>query len=54
MLNLRELKPSTVDGLKKIYVDYKDTVQYMQKSGTAFEKAVALIILTAGGDEDAL
>lgn len=54
MINIKELQPSTVEVLKHIYTEHREIVLYMQKSGTAFEKAVALIILSAGGDEDAL
>lgn len=51
MINITQLQPSTVERLKQIYNEYKDIVLHMHKSGTAFEKAVALVILTVGDEE---
>lgn len=53
MLDIKELKPSTVEALQEIFAEYKDAVEYMQNFGTALEKAIAaMIIEAAGGRED--
>ncbi|BAW30382.1 MAG TPA: hypothetical protein PK669_00505 [Methanosarcina thermophila] len=54
MLNIEQLQPYTVETLKKICADRRDTIEHMQKFGTTFEKAVALVILTAGGEKSAV
>jgi len=38
------LKPETVEGLKKLYTEQKDVVEYMAKFGNAFERAQARVI----------
>lgn len=53
MVNIKQLQPCTVEALKQIYTERRDTIEHMQKSGTAFEKAVALVILTVGEEQDA-
>jgi len=52
MLDITQLQPSTVETLKQIYTERRDTIEHMQKYRTAFEKAVALLILTVGGERD--
>jgi hypothetical protein len=49
MLNIKDLKPSTVETLQEIFTEHKDTVEYMQNFGTALEKAIATMILEAAG-----
>lgn len=51
MINLTGLNPSTVITLKKIYSENPETVRYMEKRGTAFEKAIAAVILAASEGE---
>lgn len=53
MLNFAELQPSTIETLKQLYTEERDTIEYMKNSGTSFEKAVALVILAVGGEESA-
>ena len=53
MLDFTELQPSTVETLKQLCTEERDTIEHMKKSGTSFEKAVALVILAAGGEENA-
>jgi hypothetical protein len=54
MIDLTQLRPSTVDTLKFLYKNHKDTIDYMQKYGTLFEKSIAAMILEAaeGGKGD--
>lgn len=53
MLNLNELQPSTIDALKNIHTEHRETIFYMQRSGTNLEKAIAVMILEAvGGDKN--
>lgn len=49
MINTTEFKPSTIEAFKKIYTDKRETLEYMSKYGTTFEKAMANMILSAGG-----
>lgn len=49
MINLEELEASTVEALKKLYYEHSETVCYMEKRGTALEKAIAAVILAASG-----
>lgn len=51
MINLTGFNPSTVETLKKIYSECPETVRYMERRGTAFEKAIAAVILAASGEE---
>lgn len=51
MINLEDLEPSTVETLKKIYYENYDTIRYMEERGTAFEKAIAAVILAASVGE---
>jgi hypothetical protein len=53
MININELKASSLETLKEIYARNRDDFKYMRIFGTDFEKAVALLILTVGGEEDA-
>lgn len=53
MLDITQLQPYTIEALKQIYTERRDTIKHMQKAGTAFEKALALVILTAGGERNA-
>jgi hypothetical protein len=53
MIDINQLTPYTITALKQIYTERRETIKQMQKYGTAFEKAVALVILTAGGEESA-
>jgi hypothetical protein len=53
MLDIKQLKPSSINELKKVYTENRDNLKYMRTFGTDFEKAVALLILTVGGEEDA-
>jgi len=48
MVNIKQLKPSTVDTLKKICTDKRETLYYMSKFGSGLEKAIASIVLAAG------
>jgi hypothetical protein len=54
MIDINELKPSTIETLKTLHNEHRDTIDYMQKFGTAFEKSIAALILAAsdGGDND--
>jgi len=38
------LKPETIEGLKKLYAEQKDTILYMSKFGNAFERVQAALI----------
>lgn len=49
MINTSQLKPSTVEAFKKIYTDKREALDYMSKFGTAFEKAIADMIISTGG-----
>ncbi|MCE5293527.1 MAG: hypothetical protein LLF94_02800 [Chlamydiales bacterium] len=51
MIDIKELKAASLEVLKKIYVENRDDLKYMLNFGTDFEKAVALLILTVGGEE---
>lgn len=52
MLNMNELQASTIEALKQIYTERREVVEFMQKSGTDLEKAVALVIIAAGGEDN--
>lgn len=52
MLDIKQLKPSSIEVLQEIFTEYKDTVEYMQNFGTALEKAIAAMILEAAGGEE--
>jgi hypothetical protein len=52
MLNIKKLHPSTVEALKLIYIEQKNIVEHMQKSGTSFEKAIALMVCAAAAEMD--
>lgn len=54
MLDITQLQLSTIQQFKNICTEQRETLEYMKTSGTAFEKAVALVILTAGGEENAV
>jgi hypothetical protein len=53
MIEIDQLKPSSLEALKEICVENRDDLKYMRNFGTDFEKAVALLILTVGGEQDA-
>jgi uncharacterized coiled-coil DUF342 family protein len=48
MIDITQLNPSTVQVLKQIYSERRETIDYMQRRGSAFEKAIALVIRTVG------
>lgn len=52
MIYIDELKASTIEALKQIYTEKREVIEFMQNSGTDLEKAIALIIIAAGGEED--
>jgi hypothetical protein len=52
MVNIEELQPSSIEAFKKIYTEKKETLEYMLKFGTKIEKAIAKMILTAGGGKN--
>lgn len=49
MINKGELQPSTVATIKIFCEEKKEILEYLQKFGTALEKAMVSVILTAGG-----
>lgn len=53
MIDITQLQHSTIRKFKNICTDQRETLEYMKNSGTSFEKAVALVILAAGGEENA-
>jgi hypothetical protein len=53
MLEINQLKAASLETLKEIYAKNRDNLKYMRQFGTDYEKAVALLILTVGGEEDA-
>lgn len=48
MVDIGELQPSTIGAFKKVCSEKKETLDYMLKFGSPFEKAMAKMILTAG------
>jgi len=40
------LKLETIEGLKRLYAEQKDTIIYMSKFGNAFERAQAALIIS--------
>lgn len=51
MLNIEQLQLSTIEALRNIRTEHCETVEYMKKYGTGFEKAIATLILAASGDD---
>jgi len=49
MIDIRELQPATLATLKTVCKEKNETLQYMLRFGNALEKAMATMILTAGG-----
>lgn len=47
MVSIQELRPSTVEALKKAYSDKKEIVDHMAKRGNVYERAIAVVILQA-------
>jgi hypothetical protein len=48
MIDTRELQPTTVATLKQYCKNKKDFLEYLQRYGTKYEKAMATVILTVG------
>ena len=51
MIDIRELQPATLVTLKTVCKEKNETLQYMLQFGTALEKAMATMILAAGGEK---
>jgi hypothetical protein len=49
MVNFENLSPATIDGLKKIYTEKRETLEYMSRFGNGIEKAMACLVLEVGG-----
>lgn len=49
MINFENLNPATIDGLKKIYTEKRETLEYMRCFGNGLEKAMACLVLEVGG-----
>jgi hypothetical protein len=49
MVNSETFLPSTEEAFKQIFAKYKETLRYMVRFGTSFEKAMANMIIKVGG-----
>ena len=49
MINNNHFLPLTVETFKQIFAEYRDTLEYMLRFGTALERSMANMIISVGG-----
>lgn len=52
MIDSSQFQPQTLELLNKLRTERYETITYMQKFGTAFEKAIAAVVLEAAGGRE--